>query len=53
MVIFIILVPLGLFLDNEILILIGALMLLYLPCLAVVYVIWALRDDFKKWKKKS
>jgi len=51
-VIFLILFPLGLFLDNDILMIIGVLFVFYLPGIVVVYVIWAVSDEFEKWKKK-
>ncbi|MGY5858655.1 MAG: hypothetical protein RTU63_04745 [Candidatus Thorarchaeota archaeon] len=52
MVLFLILTPLGLFLENDIIAIVGALMMLYLPGMLVTYTIWAIRDDLGKWKKK-
>ena len=50
--IFIILVLLGLLLNNEVIMIIGGLMLFYIPALLVAYCIWVGRDELRKWKKK-
>ena len=49
---FIILVLLGFLLDNEVILIIGGLMLFYIPALLVAYCIWVARDESRKWKKK-
>ncbi len=45
-------VPLGLWLDNDIFMLIGVLMGFYLPALLVTYTIWVAHGELRNWKKK-
>jgi hypothetical protein len=42
----------GLWLDNEFLIWLTLVMLLYIPAMVCVYCIQASNDSYKKWKKK-
>ncbi|MHA1927916.1 MAG: hypothetical protein ACTSV2_04955, partial [Candidatus Thorarchaeota archaeon] len=43
---------LGLWLDNDFFMLIGALMGFYLPALLVTFTIWAMHGELRNWKKK-
>ena len=52
MSLFIIFVPLGLWLENDVLMLIGVLAMFYLPALLVTYTIWVAHGELGKWKKK-
>ena len=45
-------VPLGLWLDNDVFMLIGVLMGFYLPALLVTYTIWVAHGELRNWKKK-
>lgn len=45
-------VSLGLWLDNDIFMLIGVLMGFYLPALLVTYTIWVAHGELRNWKKK-
>ena len=49
---FFVFVLLGLWLDNDIFILIGVVLGFYLPALLVAYTIRGVHDEFRKWKKK-
>ena len=49
---FIIIFPLGLWLENDVIMLIGVLMMFYLPALLVAYTIWAAHGELRNWKKK-
>ena len=44
--------PLGLWLDNDIFMLIGVLMGFYIPALLVTYTIWVVHGELRNWKKK-
>jgi len=45
-------VPLGLWLGNDVFILIGVLMGFYLPAMLVAYTIYAAHGEIGNWKKK-
>jgi hypothetical protein len=51
-ILFFIFFLLGLWLNNDILVLIGVLMGFYLPALLVTYTIWVAHGELGKWKKK-
>lgn len=52
LIFFFIFVLLGLWLDNDIFILIGVLMGFYLPAMLVAYTIWGVHGELRNWKKK-
>jgi len=45
-------VPLGLWLENDVFMLIGVLMGFYLPALLVTFTIWVAHGELRNWKKK-
>ena len=52
MILLLIFVPLGLWFDNDVFMLIGVTMGFYLPALLVTFTIWAMHGEFGNWKKK-
>ncbi|MHA1615647.1 MAG: hypothetical protein ACTSYJ_12445 [Candidatus Thorarchaeota archaeon] len=51
-ILFLIFVLLGLWLENDIFLLIGVLMGFYLPALLVTFTIWVAHGELRNWKKK-
>lgn len=49
---FIIFILVGLALENETLMMIALLMLLYYPALVSAVVFWVIRDSFREWRKR-
>jgi hypothetical protein len=51
-ILLLIFVPLGLWFDNDVFLLIGVTMGFYLPALLVTFTIWAAHGELGIWKKK-